>query len=208
MGNYMRCSLVAFVLCYFRTQACAQSPSLKLDASVIKARYCAADETGATLSLTVALKYTNTGIEPLLIWNRSNEAFQILVSQTVSDAKDSHNEAKFSVHQIEGDWQPPGDIPGADFPILQPRAELRLKGAVSIFFRRPGARRGGPLIKPGKHVVQVRIRTWPETIDRAGEYGKRWKSFGRLWYEPVLSPPATFTMDAYPWLVNCDGPSR
>ena len=169
-----------------------KDPLLELTTKTIKQRYCAGDDEGGTLQLSLHLRYTNLGNKTILLYKGSDIVSQIMVSRNGDEAIAKRFEFTMSISTYTQGSNKAirGESPNSSFAVLKPGQFFQTETMVPIPFRRVGGT--DPLIggaSPGDHVLQIMIPTWPESKHLAEILSTRWRSKGMLWYDTVTSLP-------------------
>ncbi|HXD30125.1 MAG TPA: hypothetical protein VN643_03355 [Pyrinomonadaceae bacterium] len=175
-----------------RAETTEQS-ELRLTTSILEQKYCSS---GGML-LVVRFSYENTGTGSLIVFKYSSAPFQYRTSRNVaaSVAKDYEQVVSpmmgSSSKEINFGAEPPADY----FVVLKPGESFAPVNSVVVpVFVGPGKKENsGNDLKPGHHVLQVNVSTWPfNHTSQPKELGLRWHRFGKLFAAPILSQPMAF----------------
>jgi len=94
-----------------------------------------------------------------------------------------------------------GSKPGNEFVVLRPGANFIIDDvneSIPIDLNSMTE-----FLKPGQHVLQGVIETWPGDEKQFERLSKKWTSVGVLWSRNVRSEPMPFSVDRNPKLMEC-----
>jgi hypothetical protein len=201
--------LSLIVACLGCSMAQAQSktstsltPQLQLTTEVIDARFCESDH----LRLKLRLRYLNTGDQPIILYRQSTTIMTYFISQTIADAEVEKYEQKYSPMQSAVrpfelvDTEKPNE---RTFVILNPATSYETATQADFPFIFDGKSKDSSLLRPGRHILQIRVRTWSERQDTSLSLRERWRTYGYLWSRSVVSRPMTFNIEKHPQVVGC-----
>lgn len=182
-----------------------QESPLQLTVKIVGSEYCAADSELDSLRLKVRLIYTNRGKQQLILYKGSRLISRTMISRNVADAAAKRFEVNASITQLTsgGDKCYAGAAPNKCFVVLPPGASYEVEGIAGIFVVRGDAREITGAVKSGDHLLQVEVVTWNESDETAKNLRARWLRHGLLWYEPITSVPAPFTVQQQRKAVDC-----
>jgi hypothetical protein len=185
----------------------ADVPPLKLTAEIISQRYCRATDKTFTVIFRAKMSVLNQSNQQLIVEKTlATGGYGIVIAR---DAK-SLSEGNFLYNpvlewQIEHDPPEPGYEPGGDFAILAPgksfqdQRELWAAGVGLIH----DADDAPDAIRSGNYVMRISFSTW-DYISKPEATLKRWKTFGHLVFDPVVSDPLPFNLPADPKIEKCN----
>ena len=189
----------------------SQKTGLELSYSVVESKYC----DGGGMLLILSPEYKNTGQSDVVIFKYALAPFEYRVSKSVAAAKAKRHEQVISPmigsgpSRIDFGAEPSPDY----FTTLKPGQSFSPVNTVTVVIFTAGAnqkREKGDL-GPGNHVLELKSSTWPfdGNNDVKAELQVRWKRFGTLWTEPLLSLPIAFQVDRVNdrSLSNCNAPA-
>jgi len=179
--------------------------SLKLTTSLLSQKLCLGDGEVSTLQTRLRLHYSNAGQRPIILYKRSNEGASIIVSRTAVDADASRHELNLSPTILRSREPRLTETQRLDhsFIIMPQGSSFDTETEVAIPFAANDQSTPAGTIKAGEHVLQIRVITWPGSIDLAETLGKRWKQRGYLWHEVVQSEPMPFRIEQQAKLEDC-----
>lgn len=178
------------------------TPQLQLTTEIIDARFCESDY----LRLQLRLRYFNSGDQPIILYRQSTTIMTYFISKTFERAEQEKYEQKYSPMQralgpLEHvDSEKPDE---RTFVILQPATSYETSTHAHFPFIFDGKSKDSNLLRPGRHILQIRVRTWPEQQDTSLSLRERWRAHGYLWTSSVVSRPMTFSIDKHPNVVGC-----
>jgi len=178
------------------------TPGLELTTEVVDAKFCESDY----LRLQLRLRYFNSGNQPVILSRQSNTIMTYFISQTTSHANREKYEQKYSPMQaavgipIPVDTQEPNE---QIFVILKPAASYEVTTQAHLPFILDGKDEDSDLLRPGRHVLQIRVRTWSASQEVSIKLRERWRTHGYLWTRSIISRPMTFTIAKHPQVVRC-----
>lgn len=183
----------------------AEVSHLELTMKVLSGEYCVGDSELDGLRLRVRLTYTNKGKQQLILYKGSHLISRTMISRNFADAAEKRFEVNSSLTQLTSGRNKcyTGTAPNKCFVTLPPGASYEVEGIAGIFVVRGDAREITGAVKSGDHVLQVEVITWQESDVMAKNLRARWLRFGLLWYEPIKSAPAPFTVQQERKVANC-----
>ena len=209
------CSLTLFLICLchsarLQTSAITQSnvigvnqmAGLQLTTEVLDAKFCASDY----LRLKLRLRYFNGGSEPVILYRQSDSIMTYFISRDANAAEQEKYEQKYSPLQRRVGSPGSIDTDGPDertFIILKPGNSFAVTSQADLPFIFDGKNNDEDLLRPGNHVLQIRVRTWQEPSEVADKLRERWRSQGYLWSESLVSRPMLFTVAKNPPVAQC-----
>ena len=178
------------------------TPKLQLTSEVAEGRFC---ESGY-LRLKLRLRYLSTGNQPLILYRQSNTIMTYFISKNIRDAERDKYEQKYS--PLQRRVGPPEVLDGErpdeqKFVILAPGDSYEVTSQAHFPFIFDGKDPDPVLLRPGRHVLEIRVETWPVAQDAAVELRDRWRTHGFLWTKSVISLPMTFDVAKQPQIVGC-----
>lgn len=179
--------------------------ALKLTTRVLNQRLCVGDSEVSTLVIRLRLHYSNESQCPIILYKGSNQAPSIMVSETATDALAGKLELSLSLTMLSSGKPEITRTQRLDdsFVVLAKGSSFETNSEIPIPFAvddqtvPPGA------IKKGEHVLQLKVITWPESLDLAKQLGAQWRDRGYLWHEVVQSEPMPFRIEQQAKLENC-----
>lgn len=178
------------------------TPDLVLTMEVIDARFCESDY----LRLRLRLRYFNSGDQSVILYRQSNTIVTYFISKNIDEAERENYEQKYSPMQSSVGPSDPveSERPNPErFVILKPAASYDTTTQADFPFIFDGKSKDASLLRPGSHVLQIRVRTWSEQQDVTISLRERWSGYGYLWTSSIVSRPMTFTIAKHPQLVGC-----
>lgn len=177
-------------------------PQLQLTTEVVESRFCESDY----LRLQLRLSYLNTGDRPLILYRRSNTIMTYFISKSIRNAVRQKYEQKYS--PMQSPVGPPEDldtqIPDEQtFVILNPRAHYEVTAQADLPFIDDGMTDDSDALRPGRHILKVRVQTWSASRDVAAKLRERWRTQGFLWTQSVISRPMAFEVGEHPQVSGC-----
>jgi hypothetical protein len=201
--------LSLLVLCFGCAQAQAQSkistnltPQLQLTTEVIDARFCESDY----LRVQLRLRYFNSGDQPVILYRQSTTIMTYFISKTIEHAEEQKYEQKYSPMQSAVDPLEHVDSETPNertFVILQPATFYETTTQAHFPFISDGKSQDSTLLRPGRHILQIRVQTWSDQQDTTLSLRERWRPYGYLWTRSVVSGPMTFDIEKHPNIVGC-----
>lgn len=197
------------VVCVGCSMAQAQShistnltPQLQLTTEVIDARFCESDH----LRLQLRLRYFNSGDQPIILHRQSTTIMTYFISETIEDAEVEKYEQKYSPMQSAVG---PSELVDSEKPnerifvILKPATSYETSTQADFPFIFDGKNKDSNLLRPGRHILQIRVRTWSEQQKTSLSLSELWRIYGYLWTRSVVSRPMTFNIEKHPQVVGC-----
>lgn len=178
------------------------TPELQLTSEVIGERFC---ESGY-LRLQLRLRYFNSSNQPVILSRQSNTIMTYFISKTLNDAKKQKYEQKYSPMQSpigepeQFDDEPPNE---QAFVVLEPAAAYEVTAVAHLPFIYDGTNDDADLLRPGRHVLEIRVQTWLGQQDAATKLRERWRAHGYLWSKSIISRPMIFSIAERPAIVGC-----
>lgn len=178
------------------------TPQLQLTTEVVDARFCERDY----LRLELRLRYLNIGDQPLILYRQSNVIMTYFISKTISDAVLEKYEQKFSPLQSpvgpreDFDKQSPDE---QTFVVLNPNAHYEVTSQAHLPFIFDGEREDSSSLRAGRHILEIRVQTWPASREVAAKLHARWRTHGFLWTQSVISRRMTFDIAKHPTVLGC-----
>lgn len=200
--------VVAYVACAaFRVEAQSNlrantTPELQLTAEVLEARFC---ESGY-LRLQLQLRYFNSSNQPIILSRQSNTIMTYFISKNINDAKKQKYEQKYSPMQspIGEPEQFDDESPNEQaFVLLEPAAAYEVTAVAHLPFIYDATDDDADLLRPGRHVLKVRVQTWLGRQDATTKLRERWRAHGYLWSQEIISRPMIFSIAEHPSIVGC-----
>lgn len=224
----MRLLLISAVLIWCWVSAAAQGGArassggeapvktgLELSASILKQQYCSADY----MHLLLQLSYKNTGETDLVLFKYNLGASEWRLSRSAEDADAGRYEKVIAPGGVMVSGKPLelGDEPRPDFFIILKPGETYTPPntePIPIFLHEEGEPDCEPSegsdcesgLWPGRHVLQLKVGTWPLLGDPEPSLLSRWKKFGEVWSKPLVTRPISFEVEI-PYkgpLTNCN----
>ncbi|MFY9553734.1 MAG: hypothetical protein WAV47_03335 [Blastocatellia bacterium] len=180
-----------------------RSPQLKV--TVLSQQYCKADAELDALRLNLGLQFRNIGKDRLILYKGSNRIRRVMISRNLEDAEAKRYEVNSSLTWVDdGRSQEIDDsVPNQSFIILPPEATYEMETSITLFVVRDETKEISGAIRPGEHVLQVEVQTFPQRDYNTSELSRKWKPIGFLCYEPILSDPLTFQVEKIRKLSEC-----
>jgi hypothetical protein len=171
----------------------------------MSSEYCVGDAELDGLRLKVRLIYTNKGSEKIILYKGSRLVSKTMISRNFEEAAARHFEINSSQTQLTagGNECYRGAVPNKCFVVLAPGASYEVEGIVGAFVVRGDAREITGAVKSGEHVFQVEVVTWYESNEMAKNLRARWLRHGILWFQPITSAPAPFSVEQNRRVVDC-----
>jgi hypothetical protein len=178
------------------------TPQLQLTTEIVDARFCEKDY----LRLELRLKYLNIGDQRLIIYRQSNVIMTYFISKKISDAVIEKYEQKFS--PLQSPVGPPEDLDTENpdkqtFVVLNPSASYEVTSQAHLPFIFDGKMEESSSLRPGRHILEIRVQTWPAPSEVAAKLRERWRAHGYLWTQSVISRPMTFDVAKHPTVLDC-----
>jgi hypothetical protein len=174
-----------------------QERELQLTASIINQQSCMINSGVDALSLTLQLRYTNTGNRKLILYKGNKLFYQVFVSHSKDDATHRNYELH-TTHARYYDVQPEkiaGDSPGSVFAVLSPGASYETMQTIVVTVARESTGQFNVSVAPGEHVLNLIASTWYESKKLAQDLRDRWKARGFLWTDSVASNSVALVID-------------
>jgi hypothetical protein len=166
--------------------------ALELTISIVEQKYCS----DGGMMLDLRLGYKNIGESSLILFKYSLPAFQHRVSRSIEAAarKDYEQVLSPMMGSVRGDIQFGNEPPAEYFVVIKPGEVYTPVNVINepIFIRAEDGDDGEDYLRPGQHVLQVNVSTWPFHGVSGADLTTRWQRFGTLWTEPMLSLPMAF----------------
>lgn len=178
------------------------TPELRLTTEVVDARFCEGDY----LRLQLRLRYFNSGNQPVILYRNSNTIMTYFISKTIHDAEKEKYEQKFSPMQAPVGVREVVDTEAPNeqaFVILNPAASYEVTAQADFPFISAGKNEDSDLLRPGRHVLEIRVKTWPGQQDATTKLRERWRAHGYLWSRSIISRPMMFSIVKRPQIVRC-----
>jgi hypothetical protein len=162
---------------------------LRVTLTAVSQQNCAGQNTSeaSVVHLKLRLEITNLSDRKLIVTRAIGASWYGIIF-----AKDEQAVAAGAYEtQLNIDWAlskselqtPPIKAPPVEFTILSPGNSFQVKSDVYIPVN--------GLLRPGDHVLQLDLGTWPHVIP-AEQFRESWKKYGELVYDPVKSEPLPF----------------
>jgi hypothetical protein len=196
----MRFLLVVISVFWFCGSVAAQTADgqlpgrqgLELTTSIVEQKYCSA----GGMILVLQPSYKNSGESSLIIFKYSNPAFEHRVSRSIEAAarKDYEQVLTPMMGSVAGDIQFGNEPPPEYFVVIKPGEVYTPVNVINepIFIRAEDGDNSKEHLHPGQHLLQVNISTWSFHGHSTAELSTRWKHYGTLWTEEMLSLPMAF----------------
>jgi hypothetical protein len=178
------------------------TPQIQLTTEVVDAKFCESDY----LRLQLRLRYFNSGDQPIILYRQSTTIMTYFISKTIEHADVEKYGQKYSPMQSAVgpleliDSEKPNE---QTFVILKPATSYETSTHAHFPFIFDGKSKDSNLLRPGRHILQIRVRTWPEQQDTALSLRERWRTYGYLWTRSVVSQPMTFNIEKHRQVVGC-----
>ncbi|HEU4511118.1 MAG TPA: hypothetical protein VFR78_22995 [Pyrinomonadaceae bacterium] len=197
------CLMIAYLGCpiIFLGQSKPTS-QLQLTTDITDAKFCSSDY----LRLQLRLRYFNSGDQPVILYRESNTIMTYFISKTISDADAEKHEQKYSPMQspVSAPEFRDGEAPDEEtFVILEPSASYEVTTNAHLPFIFNGKDKDPDLLRPGRHVLQIRVQTWPAAQNVGAKLRDRWRGHGHLWTQSLISRPVEFNIPKHPSVVGC-----
>lgn len=180
-----------------------QAEELRLTTSIIEQEYCRGDADLDVLQVKLCMQYTNMSQQPVVLY-KGSDISRVKVSRNTEDAAAQRFEVNASITNYYGENNTTvAAKPGSDFVILPPGGSYNRISSLSVFVLRDGTDELPGAIAAGEHVLQVESSTWNESLNLAKELQQRWRQYGRLKYEPIVSIPVTIKVKEDRSVVDC-----
>ncbi len=165
--------------------------SLRLGTEILNAEYCVGDRDLDALRLSLRLTYTNRGNGPIILYKGSDLVSRITVARSIEDLAARRFEVNSSITWITRATKDcfAGAEPSDCFVVLPPNASCETEATTGFFVVRDDDREIAGAVRSGEHVLEVQIPTWDGSNETARELRERWREYGSLWYQPVISDP-------------------
>ena len=178
-------------------------PELQLITEAVDAKFCESDY----LRLQLRLRYYNNGNQTIILSRYSDRIAGYFISKSVNDAKKEKYEQSYSptygrVTVLEIiDTKAPNE----EFVILKPADSYELTVPAHFTFLYDGKDEDPGLLRPGDHVLEIRVQTWPVKQNVTTKLRKLWsdRGFGYLWTDSIMSQPMMFTIPKTRQVVRC-----
>ena len=196
--RYVFASALLLLTSFDCSTAFAQERELQLAASIISQQSCMINVGADALSLTLHLRYTNTGKRKLILYKGNQLFYQVFVSHTKDDAAHRNYELH-TTHARYFDVQPEriaGDALGSVFAVLSPGASYETRQTIIVMVAREGAGQFNVSVASGEHVLKLIASTWYESKKLAQDLRERWKTRGFLWTDSVDSNTVPLVIDS------------
>jgi hypothetical protein len=179
------------------------NPSLALTTSLISKRFCFGDGEVSTMQMKLRLRYKNTSRQPIILYKGSDLVPSLTVSRNLNDALSDKHELSLSFTTWVLRESAISERLNDQFQVLRSQASFVTESEVAIPFTTVRREPAPGTIALGSHVLQVRVSTWPDSLQRAKELRSRWSRYGYLWYETIEAAPMEFNIEAEPKYENC-----
>jgi hypothetical protein len=180
----------------------ASTPELQLTTEVMAAKFCESDY----LRLQLRLRYVNSGAQQVILSRQSNTIMTYFISKTVDDAAREKYEQKYSPMQAPVGVAESVEAEAPDertFVILKPAGSYEVTTQAHLPFIFNGKDEDSDLLRPGRHVLQIRVQTWPGTKDVIRNLRDRWRAHGYFWSRSIVSRPMVFNIAKSPQIYRC-----
>jgi hypothetical protein len=181
----------------------AQTDRLTLTTTITDERYCGTDYTDMVIDLSLHLTFTNSSSRQLILYKGSGDVtYYVLVAadkqRILKKQYESTIQLRWSTRSVT---LHEGAQPGDEFVVLSPGESFQADGSVSFpIDLKPGT---DLFLKPGQHVIQVGVATWPTDEKQLNRLRKKWEHVGYLWDDDVRSEPMALVVETKPKLVQC-----
>jgi hypothetical protein len=175
-------------------QTNSAKPQLVIKADMLSQQYCANNPNMTTLRLRLRLRYTNAGVQKLILYRGDDLFYQARIRAARAEAGARPYEiAVLNARYLEVEDEPVEQpAPNKLFVILQPGASFEAETTVGVGVVPRSAARDRHAIFEGEHTLQLIVSTWYRTPALAEKLRERWQRKGFLWSNPVASDPITF----------------
>jgi hypothetical protein len=180
---------------------------LELAAEILSQRYCRDTDKTFDLIFRVKMRVLNQSNEKLIVENTLRTG-----GYGIAIARDTKglSERKFLFNpdvewQIEHDPPEPAAEPGGDFAILAPGKSFQAERELwaSIVGRLHNTDETPNTLRSGNYVLQITFSTW-DYVPKPEGVQKRWKPFGHLVFDDIVSGPLPFYLPPAPKLSKCN----
>jgi hypothetical protein len=183
---------------------------LELTTSIVEQKYCA----DRGMLLVLRLNYRNIGERNLVLFKYGLAPFEHRISRSVEAATAKDYEQVISpmmglnTKDIEFGNEPSSSY----FVTLKPGESHAPINTINvpIFIRAEGEDNRDSGLDSGRHMLQVKVSTWPFSANSGTELYTRWSRFGDLRTVPLLSMPMEFHVETprHRSLSDCNNPTR
>ncbi len=180
----------------------AQTDRLTLTTKIRDEKYCGTDYTDlALLRLSLHLTFANDSSRSLILYKGSDLIHYVLVAADTERILNKQYESNIHVGWVTTSVTlREGAQPGDEFVILRPGELFQADSSVNLpIALEPGTQS----LKPGQHVMQVVVETWPTNDKQLNRLRKKWGGVGYLWDANVRSEPMAVVVETKPRLVEC-----
>lgn len=203
MGLLVACLGCASLTVEAQSNSTANStPELQLTTEVVDAKFCE----GAYLRLQLRLRYFNSGNQPIILSRQSSTIMTYFISKSIDDAERQKYEQKYSPMQAPIGVPEVVDSEAPDeqaFVILKPAASYEVTTQAHLPFIYDAKTEDADLLRPGHHILEIRVQTWPGQRDLTTKLRERWRAHGYLWTQSIISRPMEFNIAKHPQIVGC-----
>jgi hypothetical protein len=184
------------------TLSAPSTPELQLTTELIDAEFCGSDY----LRLQLRLRYFNNSNQPIILSRQSNAIMTYFISRTVKDAESQKYEQKYSPMQAPvavPELVDTDALSEQTFVILKPASSYEVTAQADFPFIYDGKDHDPDLLRPGQHILEIRVQTWPAQRDVIAKLRERWGTHGYLWTQSIVSRPMSFNIPERRQVVKC-----
>jgi hypothetical protein len=170
-------------------------PNLKLVLDVVERKYCLS----GYLRMVVNLKFENAGNKKVILHKYGTAIYEHFVSKNEKDLlekkfeSNAHYMVSFLGRELDKDLLPTQD----PFVILE-QGDIYNNGltkVISVSVTDENGDCDGCLLQ-GKHILQVKVGTWPFKRKLGEQLRLRWQQYGYLWTNDLKSLPLEISVDS------------
>lgn len=173
---------------------------LKVSSNILSQTFCSS----SNLRLTIRLTLTNVGEQPLIIDRKYFAVYRTVVSRDSESAKKGLHELDVSsmvdLQLIKLDDSSPDNtlfvtLKAGDSYSVEIEDYIPIKDDIKAH---------NNYLKPGNYVLQNIILTWGGSSKLGEVLKEKWKHFGSLWLEPLITEPMHFSVDPSHLIGDCN----
>jgi hypothetical protein len=176
-------------------------PELRLTTNIVGQKYCSS----TLLRLSLRLTFTNAGEEPIILYKDSSLISRYMVSKNFETAAAKKYELSvapmYGLLKLGLHPEPPAD--DSLFITLKAGETYEVGNVLSI----PLVEGGEGSLRPGNHVLQIKVWTWYHPPASASKVRELWRDKGYLWSDAAISLPMLFTVAKDRAVADCTQPT-
>jgi hypothetical protein len=171
---------------------------LKLTTRIVDEHYCS----DGRIRYSLLFKFTNVGNQTVILNRSRPEVARYMISANHKAAVSRNHEtvAHIMLGLNNENMSSTSELDETHFLSLKTGESYEVKDNLSIFPRHENRKR----LRPGTHMLQVVVQTWPNPGASNVEWREKWRNRGYLWSDSLISDPMPVVIEKQPLVLKCD----